>query len=84
MSVTVTGTEAAIEQVQVAAYHVPTDAPEADGTLSWDHTTLVTVELSGAVLAGKLLVKPARGLCTSRAITFEIRLPPVEFPYPRP
>src|SRR5262249_38740417 len=47
MSATVTGIDAAIERVQVAAYHVPTDAPEADGTLSWDHTTLVTAEISG-------------------------------------
>src|ERR671926_430879 len=29
------------------AYSVPTDAPEADGTFTWDRTTLVTVELCG-------------------------------------
>jgi L-alanine-DL-glutamate epimerase-like enolase superfamily enzyme len=36
-------TEAAVEQLEVAAYEVPTDAPEADGTLAWDSTTVVVV-----------------------------------------
>ncbi|MGI8580453.1 MAG: enolase C-terminal domain-like protein [Solirubrobacteraceae bacterium] len=35
--------EASIERLEVGAYVVPTDAPEADGTLSWDATTLVVV-----------------------------------------
>jgi L-alanine-DL-glutamate epimerase-like enolase superfamily enzyme len=35
---------AAIESVRAAAYRVPTDRPEADGTFVWDSTTLVTVE----------------------------------------
>jgi L-alanine-DL-glutamate epimerase-like enolase superfamily enzyme len=35
----------AVEHVDVAAYTVPTDRPEADGTLSWDSTTIVVVEL---------------------------------------
>jgi L-alanine-DL-glutamate epimerase-like enolase superfamily enzyme len=30
--------------VRASAYTVPTDAPEADGTLAWDSTTLVLVE----------------------------------------
>jgi len=38
----------AIERVEVSAYRVPTDAPEADGTIERDHTTLVLVELSAA------------------------------------
>ncbi|MEV4441014.1 enolase C-terminal domain-like protein [Streptomyces sp. NPDC049577] len=33
-----------IERVEAAAYTVPTDAPEADGTLAWDATTMVVVE----------------------------------------
>ena len=37
--------EAAVERLQVAAYKIPTDAPEADGTYSWDSTTLVLVEV---------------------------------------
>jgi len=32
-----------IERIAPAAYKVPTDAPESDGTLMWDSTTLVTV-----------------------------------------
>ena len=33
-----------IEQITVSCYTVPTEAPESDGTLQWEHTTLVLVE----------------------------------------
>lgn len=33
-----------IDGLEVSAYTVPTDQPEADGTLAWDSTTLVLVE----------------------------------------
>lgn len=33
----------AIEDVRVSAYTIPTDAPESDGTLAWDSTTIVVV-----------------------------------------
>lgn len=33
-----------IERIDVSAYKVPTDYPEADGTYAWDSTTLVLVE----------------------------------------
>jgi L-alanine-DL-glutamate epimerase-like enolase superfamily enzyme len=33
-----------IDSVDVSVYTVPTDAPEADGTLSWDSTTMVLVQ----------------------------------------
>jgi L-alanine-DL-glutamate epimerase-like enolase superfamily enzyme len=36
-----------VERVDVAAYTVPTDAPEADGTASWRATTLVVVQVHG-------------------------------------
>ncbi len=36
---------APIEGVSVAAFAIPTDGPEADGTLSWQRTVLVAVEL---------------------------------------
>ena len=39
------GAGCAIERIEVGAYTIPTDAPEADGTLSWDSTTIVLVEL---------------------------------------
>jgi len=35
-----------IRRLDVAAYVIPTDFPEADGTLEWKQTTLVVVEVS--------------------------------------
>ena len=37
-------TDVAVERLDVAAYTIPTDAPESDGTLEWDSTTIVVVE----------------------------------------
>jgi L-alanine-DL-glutamate epimerase-like enolase superfamily enzyme len=34
-----------IDDVRVAAFRIPTDAPESDGTLAWNETGLVVVEL---------------------------------------
>ena len=42
---TVVSVEVPVEAVDVAAYTVPTDAPEADGTLSWEATTIVVVHV---------------------------------------
>ena len=39
-----TRTKAAVEELAVSAYTIPTDEPEAHGTLEWDSTTLVVVE----------------------------------------
>ena len=36
-----------IESVKARAFKIPTDRPEADGTIAWDSTTLVVVEVSG-------------------------------------
>ena len=45
-----THTESAVEQLDVSGYRVPTDFPESDGTLEWDHTTVVIVEaIAGGV-----------------------------------
>lgn len=35
--------EQAVTGIEAAAYRIPTDRPEADGTLSWDSTTVVVV-----------------------------------------
>ena len=35
--------DATVDAIDVRTYTVPTDAPEADGTLSWDSTTMVLV-----------------------------------------
>ena len=40
------GAHSTIESVEAIAYKIPTDAPEADGTLRWDSTTLVLAEVS--------------------------------------
>ncbi|MGN6557242.1 MAG: enolase C-terminal domain-like protein [Solirubrobacterales bacterium] len=37
--------EAPVAEVRVRAFTVPTDEPESDGTLEWDSTTIVVVEL---------------------------------------
>jgi L-alanine-DL-glutamate epimerase-like enolase superfamily enzyme len=39
--------ENSITSVDVSAYSIPTDAPEGDGTLQWDSTTLVLCEVGG-------------------------------------
>lgn len=36
-----------IDSVRAQAFEIPTDQPEADGTISWNSTTLVVVEISG-------------------------------------
>ena len=41
-----------IERLLVNAYVVPTDAPESDGTLHWNQTTLVLVELTSGAHQG--------------------------------
>lgn len=40
--------EALIEHGEVSAFTIPTDAPEADGTLAWDSTTLILAEIQAA------------------------------------
>ncbi|WP_242395852.1 enolase C-terminal domain-like protein [Anaeromyxobacter oryzisoli] len=44
--------DATVEAIAAAAYRVPTDRPESDGTLSWDSTTLVAVEVAGGGARG--------------------------------
>jgi L-alanine-DL-glutamate epimerase-like enolase superfamily enzyme len=41
-----------VERVDVAAYTVPTDEPESDGTLEWNSTTIVVVEVGAAGRTG--------------------------------
>ena len=41
-----------IEHVRAAAYQIPTDAPESDGTLEWDSTVLVVVEVDAGGRTG--------------------------------
>ena len=46
------GDDAPVERVTASAYEIPTDAPEADGTLAWDSTTLVVVEIEAGGKTG--------------------------------
>jgi hypothetical protein len=48
MSMAVALPTALVQEIEVAAYTIPTDAPEADGTLSWDSTTIVVVHAHAA------------------------------------
>jgi L-alanine-DL-glutamate epimerase-like enolase superfamily enzyme len=36
-----------VENLEVSAFTIPTEAPESDGTLVWDTTTIVIVEVEG-------------------------------------
>jgi L-alanine-DL-glutamate epimerase-like enolase superfamily enzyme len=41
-----------VGEVNVSAYTVPTETPEADGTIAWDETTLVLVRVSANGVTG--------------------------------
>ncbi|MGY1841203.1 MULTISPECIES: enolase C-terminal domain-like protein [unclassified Modestobacter] len=47
-----TTSDARVEALDVAVYRLPTDQPEADGTLSWDATTAVVVQARGGGVTG--------------------------------
>jgi len=42
----ISSTASVIDNVKVAAYRIPTDSPEADGTYAWKATILVVVEIA--------------------------------------
>ena len=44
MSASATALGARVERLDVSVFEIPTDAPESDGTLAWDSTTVVLVE----------------------------------------
>ena len=46
------GADVEVESLDVSAYTVPTDEPESDGTLEWDSTTLILVEVAAGGRAG--------------------------------
>jgi hypothetical protein len=41
-----------VERVSARAYTIPTDAPESDGTLEWDSTTLVLARVQAGGTEG--------------------------------
>ena len=42
----------AVTSVVASAFRIPTDAPEADGTLAWDHTTIVVAHVASGDMEG--------------------------------
>jgi L-alanine-DL-glutamate epimerase-like enolase superfamily enzyme len=41
-----------IERVRTRAFRIPTDEVEADGTIAWDSTTLVVIEIEAGGKSG--------------------------------
>ncbi|HEY5369156.1 MAG TPA: enolase C-terminal domain-like protein [Hanamia sp.] len=41
-----------IKDLKVSAYTIPTDAPESDGTIEWESTTMVLVEINAGEKSG--------------------------------
>jgi L-alanine-DL-glutamate epimerase-like enolase superfamily enzyme len=41
-----------VQSVRASVYRIPFDRPEADGTLSWDHTTVVAAEVAAGPVVG--------------------------------
>src|SRR5205823_8564487 len=41
-----------IKKTRVSVFTIPTDAPEADGTFSWNSTTMVLTEVTAGDLSG--------------------------------
>ena len=41
-----------IEDLNVSAYNIPTDAPESDGTIEWKSTTMILVEINAGEKTG--------------------------------
>ena len=44
--------DAPIDQVTASVFVIPTDAPEADGTITWDATTMILVEVTSGSTSG--------------------------------
>jgi L-alanine-DL-glutamate epimerase-like enolase superfamily enzyme len=42
----------AVDGITARVFRIPTDAPEADGTIRWDHTDMVLVEVTGGGARG--------------------------------
>lgn len=58
--------DVAVSRLDVTAYTIPTDQPEADGTFAWDSTTIVVVEATGGGQTG--LGYTYAGAATARLI----------------
>ena len=45
-------TDPVVQRLNVATYRVPTDVPESDGTLQWDHTDVIVVHVTAGNATG--------------------------------
>lgn len=70
--------EAPIERVEAAAYRVPTDSPESDGTYAWTSTTMVVAQVvaggqrgMGYSYGSEVMVPLIRGTLASRIVGME-------------
>lgn len=69
-----------LQQLDVRVYTIPTDAPEADGTLAWDATTLVLVRATaadGASGLGYTYAHPAAAAVIRHTLAEAVRGVPV-------
>ncbi|MFI5519992.1 enolase C-terminal domain-like protein [Streptomyces platensis] len=71
------GVDPAVDSVDTSVYRVPTDAPEGDGTLAWDSTTMVVAQVRsggttglgytyGAAATAQVIDEQLAGLVTGR------------------
>ena len=73
--------EQRVTDVDVGAYTVPTDSPEADGTLAWDVTTIVVVTVRtragvtgiGHTYGHECLASLISGLLAPRVVGVDVR-----------
>jgi L-alanine-DL-glutamate epimerase-like enolase superfamily enzyme len=55
--------DARIERLTAAAYRIPTDRPESDGTFEWNATTMVVCEVQAAGRSGLGYTYASRAAC---------------------
>jgi L-alanine-DL-glutamate epimerase-like enolase superfamily enzyme len=69
-----TRTDVGVERLGVAAYEIPTDEPESDGTLEWDSTTIVVVEAqaAGKIGLGYTYAPAAAGVLVEEKLAREV------------
>jgi L-alanine-DL-glutamate epimerase-like enolase superfamily enzyme len=67
--------EPRIDRVEAAAYVVPTDGPESDGTFAWTETTLVVAEVAagGAIGLGYTYADRAAALVVTTTLAPAVR-----------
>lgn len=72
-----------IEKVHARAYTIPTDEPEADGTIAWASTTIIVVEITGGnetglgyTYSGASIVKLIEGKLANTVAGLDAMNPP--------